>query len=307
MTIAIIDYNGGNTASMKNALTRLGFSAVITSDPKTILSADKVIFPGQGRAGPAMRNLRTAGLDVTIRNIKKPFLGICLGMQLLFDSSKEDDTKCLGIITGSVRKFREPNMKIPQIGWNTVTIARYDSLFEDMPNTFYSYFVNSYYAQTESAYVLGKSTYGTTTLPSAVRKNNFYGVQFHPEKSGEAGLQLLKNFCELGTVERNKILVIPAIDLIEGNCVRLVRGNYDEKTTYSENPLGVARSFVAEGAKYLHVIDLDGAKQGKPINRALIMKIARKAGVPVQTGGGIRTFEHAKNYLDAGVERIIVR
>src|SRR3989338_10089908 len=182
MNIAIIDYNGGNRASMKNTLLRLGFSVVVTSDPKVILAADKVIFPGQGRAGPAMKGLREAGLDETIRKITTPFLGVCLGMQLLFDSSEEDGTECLGIIKGRVKKFCEPNTKIPQIGWNTVTSVRYDSLFRNVPDTFYSYFVNSYYAETASRYVIGKSVYGDTVLPSIVKKDNFYGAQFHPEK-----------------------------------------------------------------------------------------------------------------------------
>ena len=306
MTIAIIDYNGGNTASMKNALIRLGFSAVVTNDQKVILSADKVIFPGQGRAGSAMRNLRPAGLNKTIRNITKPFLGVCLGMQLLFDFSEEDNTNCLGIIKGKVKRFQEPTMKIPQIGWNTVTETKYHSLFRNVPDIFYAYFVNSYYAETESRYVIGKSAYGDTTFPSVVRKDNFYGVQFHPEKSGTAGLELLKNFCELGILKQNETLVIPAIDLMNGKCVRLRQGDYDKKTIYSDNPLFVARSYVKDGATYLHIVDLDGAKVGEPLNGALIKQIAKEVTVPVQAGGGIRTFKKAKEYLDAGVERIIL-
>ena len=307
MKIAIIDYNGGNVASVKNALERLGFEYVVTRDPEVILAADKVIFPGQGRAGPAMKNLREAGLDGTIRKITKPFLGVCLGMQLLFESSEEDGVKCLGIIKGRVKKFKEPGTKVPQIGWNTVVQTSFDPLYENVPGTFYAYFVNSYYADTAKRNIIGGSGYGTTVYPSVVRKDNFYGIQFHPEKSEDTGIRLLKNFCELGVSKKqNEMLVIPAIDLIDGKCVRLRQGNYDEQKTYSGQPLAVARTFVRDGAKYIHVVDLDGARQGRPMNDKLIKKIAAESDVPAQAGGGIRTFETAKAYLDAGVDRIIV-
>ncbi|MEK9176719.1 MAG: 1-(5-phosphoribosyl)-5-[(5-phosphoribosylamino)methylideneamino]imidazole-4-carboxamide isomerase, partial [Patescibacteria group bacterium] len=306
MKIAIIDYNAANTASIANALERFGFEYVVTRDPKVILSADKVVFPGQGRAGSAMKNLREAGLDEVMRKITKPFLGICLGMQLLFESSEEDGTKCLGIIEGNSKKFREANTKIPQIGWNTVSQTSFSPLFESVPGTFYAYFVNSYYVETGKLVVLGNTRYGGTVFPSLVRKDNFYGIQFHPEKSGDAGLQLLKNFCELGTPKRQETLVIPAIDLMDGTCVRLRQGDYDDRKVYSNNPASVARSFVKDGAKYIHVVDLDGARQGKPANTVSVMSIAKEVDVPVQVGGGIRTFEQAKGYLDAGIERIIV-
>lgn len=306
MNIAIVDYNGGNTASMKNALARLGFSAVVTSDPPVILSADKIIFPGQGRAGSAMQNLRETGLDVTVQNIKRPFLGVCLGMQLLFEDSEEDNTKCLGIIKGTVKRFRELKVKVPQIGWNTITETRNSPLLKDMPDTFYAYFVNSYYAETERRYVIGMSSYGATMFPSVVQQDNFFGVQFHPEKSGDIGQQLLRNFCELGIPTPHTTLVIPALDIRGGNCVRLRQGNYEKETFYSDSPCAVARSFAGKGAKYLHLIDLDGAKKGEPVNSALILSIAKEMTIPIQVGGGIRTLEHAKEYLDGGVERIIV-
>lgn len=304
MKIAVIEYNAGNVASVANALKRFGFEYVVTRDPKVILSADKVIFPGQGRAGSAMRNLREAGLDVFIPKITKPFLGVCLGMQLLFDSSEEDDARCLGIIKGSSKKFDEKGLKVPQIGWNTVTQTPYDPLFRNVPDTFFAYFANSYYAE-DTDKTVASSTYGATSFASIVRKDNFYGVQFHPEKSGEIGLQILKNFCELGT-KPNETLVIPAIDLIDGKCVRLCRGNYAEQTTYSDDPIAVARAFVRDGAKYLHVVDLDGARSGKPQNVETVIQIAKGAGVPIQAGGGIRTAEQARMYLDNGIERVVV-
>ena len=304
MKIAVIDYNAGNIASVANALERFGIEFVVTRDAKEILSADKVIFPGQGSARPAMKYLRESGLGEVIRKIKNPFLGICLGMQLLFESSEEDNTECLGIIPGKILKFREPSMKVPQIGWNTITATRFDPLFENVPDTIYTYFVNSYYAEA-GPYTISKSAYGNTECSAIMRKNNFYGTQFHPEKSGALGLQILKNFCEMGEKPKN-LLVLPAIDIIGGKCVRLFQGDYDKQTTYSNDPVETAKSFVSAGAKYLHVVDLDGAKGGKPMNTEVIMKLIKEVSVPVQVGGGIRSAEEARAYLEAGAERVIL-
>ncbi|KKU80982.1 MAG: Imidazole glycerol phosphate synthase subunit HisH, partial [Parcubacteria group bacterium GW2011_GWA2_47_8] len=256
MRIAIIDYNAGNIASVTNALERFGILYTVTRDAKEILSADKVIFPGQGRAKPAMEFLRNNGLVDAIRTIKKPFLGICLGMQLLFMSSEEDDTECLGIIPGTVRKFRG-DMKIPQIGWNTITAVKYDPLLWGLPDTLFAYFANSYYAESAKPYIVAASSYGNTAFAAVIRKDNFYGTQFHPEKSSVLGVQILKNFCELGTGIPKTLLVAPAIDIIGGKCVRLLQGEYNRQTTYGDDPALMAKSFVDAGAKYLHVVDLD--------------------------------------------------
>ncbi len=304
--IAIIDYNAGNIASVRNALERFGIEYAITRDAKEILSADKVIFPGQGRAKPAMEFLRDAGLVDVIRGIKKPFLGICLGMQLLFESSEEDDTECLGIIPGRVRRFGQTNLKIPQIGWNTMTATRYDKLFRDVPDTLFAYFANSYYAESVKPFTIAASAYGNIPFAAVVNKDNFYGAQFHPEKSGLLGVQILKNFCELGTDTVKTLLVAPAIDIIDGKCVRLLRGEYDKQTTYGDDPVAMAKSFVKAGAKYLHVVDLDGARKGVPSNADVIKKLVKEVPVPVQVGGGIRKIEDARAYLDAGAERIII-
>ena len=167
--IAIIDYNAGNIASVTNALDRFGVKYIVTRDPQAILSAEKVIFPGQGRAGSAMADLRAIGLDAVIKQIKSPFLGICLGMQLLFPFSEEDSTDCLGIIPGRVKRFPE-GMKIPQIGWNTVTQTRCDELFSEVPDTTYAYFVNSYFVDTDREYIIGASQYGQTRYASIIKK-----------------------------------------------------------------------------------------------------------------------------------------
>lgn len=191
--ITIIDYKAGNTGSVKNALDRLGVESVITADPSEIKQAKGVIFPGQGRAGPAMRQLKHTGLDKLIPALEQPFLGICLGMQLLADTSEEDGTCCLGVVPGVCRKFPEA-LKTPQLGWNRVNFTKDSPLAKNIGSGEYFYFVNSYYFDADDA-VAGTTAYGFD-FPSFVQKDNFFAVQFHPEKSGEAGEQLLKNFCE---------------------------------------------------------------------------------------------------------------
>lgn len=193
--IAIIDYKAGNLASVKNALDRLGVSSAITSKASEVLAADGVIFPGQGRAGTAMYELKKSGLDGTISQISRPFLGICLGMQLLSDFSEEDKTKCLGVINGNCRKF-PATLKSPQLGWNKVFLQRSSPLTGGIENGEYFYFVHSYYFDASPRSVIGMTDYGFG-FPSILQKDNFFAVQFHPEKSGTVGERLLKNFCEV--------------------------------------------------------------------------------------------------------------
>ncbi|MFA6427327.1 MAG: imidazole glycerol phosphate synthase subunit HisH [Candidatus Magasanikbacteria bacterium] len=193
--ITIIDYNASNIGSLKNAIGHLGFECSVTSDPNKIKNAKKIIFPGQGRAGSAMRELKRRSINTIIKNINVPFLGICLGMQLLADYSEEDETECLSIIPGKVNKFAG-RLKVPHIGWNSVQIKTKSPLLNDLKNNEYFYFVHSYYFQSPEQDILGLTDYGIR-FPSIIQKNNFYAVQFHPEKSGKAGLRLLHNFCVL--------------------------------------------------------------------------------------------------------------
>jgi len=193
--IAIIDYKSGNVGSLKNALDRLGVSYQVTSDPAAIKSADGVIFPGQGRAGQAMKELRSLGIDKLIPKLRQPFLGICLGMQLLAEFSEENETKCLDIISGTCRKF-PASLKTPHLGWNKVDFDKESPLTKRIESGEYFYFLNSYYFDADKSAVVGSTGYGFN-FPSAVQKDNFFAVQFHPEKSGKAGKQLLKNFCEV--------------------------------------------------------------------------------------------------------------
>jgi glutamine amidotransferase len=191
MNVVIIDYKAGNTQSVINALHRLDIKAKVTCDKQEILFADKVIFPGVGHARAAMEELNKRDLINTIREIKVPFLGICVGMQLLFDYSEEGNTACLSVIEGRIKKFDSTDYKIPKMGWNTI-ISSSHQLFKgiDVPSFFY--FVHSYYLPITD-YTIATALYGES-YSAAVQFNNFYGVQFHPEKSGVNGEQLLKNF-----------------------------------------------------------------------------------------------------------------
>jgi glutamine amidotransferase len=192
----IVKYNAGNIQSVLYAMERIGAVAVVTDDHALIRGADRVICPGVGEASTAMNYLRARGLDQLLRELTQPVLGICLGMQLMCAHSEENDTECLGIFAEPVKKFLpgESGLKVPQIGWNEVTDTR-SRIFEGISDGTYFYFVHSYYAAS------GAHTIGTThyTLPysAALHRDNFYGVQFHPEKSAAAGEQLLKNFIAL--------------------------------------------------------------------------------------------------------------
>jgi len=196
MQIAIIKYNAGNIQSVLYALERIGVNALVTDDPELITSADKVIFPGVGEASTAMNHLRERRLDQLISSLKQPVLGICLGMQLMCTWSEENNTDCLGIFEEKVKRFQNgegEQFKIPQIGWNTVHNLKTD-LFAGVEENSFVYLVHSYYAS------IGEHTIATTDYvqpySAALHRDNFYGVQFHPEKSAAAGEQLLKNFIE---------------------------------------------------------------------------------------------------------------
>jgi len=193
MKIVIIDYGAGNVKSVQFALERLGYEAICTNNPEEIKSADKVIFPGVGEAQSAMNEIVKFGLDQLIPNLKQPVLGICLGMQLMCDFSEENQTQCLGIFPLKVKRF-EVEYKVPHIGWNQITNLKSD-LFSKVPDNAYMYYVHSYYVP-ESEYTMASTDYGVS-YAGAIHKDNFYACQFHPEKSGELGEQILKNFINI--------------------------------------------------------------------------------------------------------------
>jgi len=196
MNLVIIQYNAGNIQSVLYALERLGVQATVTDHVEAIQSADKVIFPGVGEASTAMHYLEERGLDKVIVNLKQPVFGICLGMQLMCAFSEENNTSCLGIFEEQVKliKSTDATIKVPQIGWNTISNLKTD-LFKGVRDESYAYFVHGYYA------ALGSHTIGTTNYVQpyscALRKGNFYGVQFHPEKSAKVGEQIIQNFLSL--------------------------------------------------------------------------------------------------------------
>jgi len=191
--IAIIKYNAGNIRSVQNALTRLGYESVITDDPDTILSADKVIFPGVGEASSAMKYLRDKGLDKVLQSVKNPMLGICLGLQLMCHHSEEGDTTCLGIFDAEVKKF-PPLDKVPHMGWNSFTDVK-GELFNGIELDNDVYYVHGYYAAISDE-TIASCDY-IQPFSSAMQKDNFYATQFHPEKSADVGGQILKNFLAL--------------------------------------------------------------------------------------------------------------
>ena len=200
--IGIIDYDAGNIKSEEKALQSLGQETAVTRDPETLLQADKVILPGVGAFGDAMGRLRQYGLEEVIHQIAEkgtPFLGICLGLQLLFDSSEESPgVKGLGLLPGKILRIPDgEGLKIPHMGWNSLEITPGARLFRGIPQDSYVYFVHSYYLKAEDPAIVAASAQYGVSIHASVERDNVFACQFHPEKSGEIGLRILKNFIEL--------------------------------------------------------------------------------------------------------------
>lgn len=194
MKVAIVKYNAGNVQSVKYALNRVGIEPIWTDDPQLLANADKVIFPGVGEASSAMQYLKARGLDTVIKQMKQPFLGICLGMQLMCTHSEEGNTDCLDIFKVRVKKFQSETFKIPHMGWNPVVDTK-EPLFDQQLDNQDMYFVHSYFVERNDHSVA--TTHYSIPFSAAIHKDNFYAVQFHPEKSGLAGQQLLENFLKI--------------------------------------------------------------------------------------------------------------
>ena len=199
--IVVIDYKAGNLYNVGNALKFLKADFTVSGDPDVVSQAERVILPGVGSARAAMDSLAEQGLVEVLQGLRVPFLGICLGLQVLFEVSEEDNTPCLGLLPGTVRRFDRSQIKVPHIGWNQVSGMDVSSqppsiLLEGIPGESFFYFVHSYFAPLESPFTLGKTDYGSW-FGSVAARENFYGVQFHPERSGEIGLKVLQNFLEV--------------------------------------------------------------------------------------------------------------
>lgn len=191
--IAIVDYGCGNLRSVENALDRLGCEYKLTADPAEIRSADRVILPGVGNAAEAMGKLRDRGLDTVVKSLRRPVLGICVGLQIMCRDSEEGNVECLGIFDSHVRRFvPEKDAKVPHVGWNTIGNLT-GKLFKEMKGGSFVYFVHSFYP-TLCQDTVATCRHGKTLFSAALRYENFYGTQFHPEKSGDIGEQILKNF-----------------------------------------------------------------------------------------------------------------
>lgn len=193
--IGIIKYQAGNLASVSNALDRLQADYVISDNPDTLEQTEAIIFPGVGHAVTAMNDLRDRGLDSFLKNTQKPVLGICLGMQLMYDSTEEGDCETLGLIPGRLKKFDDSVAKVPHMGWNTFNILNPHELIKGLDNNQFLYYVHGYYAPTNGNTLA--SCHYIEDFTAVVVKDNYMGVQFHPEKSGHIGSLLLQNFLEI--------------------------------------------------------------------------------------------------------------
>ena len=195
--IAIVDYKAGNIRSVENALQRLGIEYVLTSDPETLRQADHVVLPGVGEASSAMKSLESTGLIPVIKSLTQPVLGICIGLQLMCSSSEEGNVECMGIFTPRVHRFpEEPGVKIPHTGWDTISGLR-GPLFRNIPEDSFVYYVHSYCPGIFIGQTAAVTEYAGVRFSGALQRDNFFGTQFHPEKSGAVGAKILKNFIDL--------------------------------------------------------------------------------------------------------------
>ena len=292
--IGIIDYGMGNLGSVRKALQYLGAESRISDDPAFLRKADALILPGVGAMGQAMTNMTERGLGRVVKTAVDngvPFLGVCLGMQLLFEDSEEGGAKGLGILPGHVRLIPPgPGLKIPHMGWNTIELRGREASGDQLLRPDESvYFVHSYHAVPDDPSIVTAVTGHGIGLTAAVGTGNVDAFQV---SSGEERRPGHRDPAALAEEDRGRFMIIyPAIDLLGGKCVRLRQGDYGDVKQYADDPLAVARSFKEAGAEWIHVVDLDAAKTGMPVNRPVIAEIAAKTGLKVQTGGGIRSME----------------
>ena len=313
MTV-LIDYGAGNLTSVRNAFAAIGEETVVTRDPEVIGKADRVVFPGVGAAAHAMDNLRRFGLVDVVRRAAatKPFLGICLGMQVLFEHSEEDGgVEMLGIIPGKVRRFPDvPGCKVPEIGWNSVSApagARVQGIGEGQEY----YFVHSYAADVIGDTCLTAS-YAGVTFTAMVRRGNLWACQFHPEKSGRIGLNLLRAWMQgvasspspspspFTSLTRR---VIPCLDVRAG---RVTKGVKFKNNVDLGDPVEMAVKYAEGGADELVFYDITASAERRPIDIGMVEAVAKAVRIPFAVGGGISTVADMERVILAGAEKVSV-
>ena len=306
--IAIIDYGVGNLFSLKSSLKQLGLEAVVTADADTIRKADRLILPGVGAFADAMAKLEATGLVPVMKEEaeRKPLLGICLACSCCLKRATSTVSTKLGFVKGEVCPLEpdlaDKSLKVPQIGWNALHIVKDDPLFKYIREGEYVYYVHSYYGKNCTESTLAVSDY-SIPVTGAVRA----GRCMRPVPPGkERGYWPAHSESICGIVRRKIMQLFPAIDLRGGKVVRLTQGDYSRMTVYGEDPCAQAREFLAAGAKNLHVVDLDGAKDGTLSNYDTIAALAKQGGLYIEVGGGIRTEERIETYLSLGVGRCIL-
>ena len=313
MTV-LIDYGAGNLTSVRNAFAAIGEETVVTRDPEVIGKADRVVFPGVGAAAHAMDNLRRFGLVDVVRRAAatKPFLGICLGMQVLFEHSEEDGgVEMLGILPGKVRRFPDvPGCKVPEIGWNSVLApagARVQGIGEGQEY----YFVHSYAADVIGDTCLTAS-YAGVTFTAMVRRGNLWACQFHPEKSGRIGLNLLRAWM-LGVASSPSPSpspftsltrrVIPCLDVRAG---RVTKGVKFKNNVDLGDPVEMAVKYAEGGADELVFYDITASAERRPIDIGMVEAVAKAVRIPFAVGGGISTVADMERVILAGAEKVSV-
>ena len=306
--IAIADYGMGNRRSVEKALAHVGAESVITADTTRSGDAAAIILPGVGAFPEAMRNLERTGLgEVLIERAAAgvPLLGICLGMQLLFESTTEHEGAAGPRASCPATVTRLESPRLPHIGWNLVTFERESALTEGLGDAAAFYHVHSFACRPSDRVRRRRHERVRRALRLRRRARERDGRAVPPREVIQGRSAHAAQFRHAGG-GRGRMILYPAIDIMDGQAVRLVEGRFEDSTTYHDTPLEAARSWVEAGARFLHVVDLDGARSGEPKSLEHLRAIVQETGIPIQYGGGLRTVDAVRDALRAGAERAIV-
>ncbi len=317
MTIAVVDYRMGNRRSVEKALEHVGARVMVTRDHRQLHAAQGLVVPGVGAFPQGMANLKALGLDELLKQRAQagtPLLGICLGMQLLFDGSEElEPTEGLGLIPGDVTQIKAGGLPIPHIGWNHVDFVAASPLTGSLPPGGAAFYhVHSFAARPRESAHRGRHDGLRRTLRDHRRPRARLRRPVSPReiiRQRPEPARMLRRPLRTGASTRGSrpgMILWPAVDILGGKAVRLERGRFDTETVYDQDPLEAARRWAADGARALHIVDLDGARTGRPVNLEHVERIAKAVEVPVQVGGGLRSAAAVKSALDAGAQRVII-